>query len=107
MMEYQYQAAMPDENHHSSERSLWCAVLARAVSDALGVEALGDRTVIRQARHWFSSNGRDFQQVCDAAGLDPKFVREHVLRLIQDRSDVNLFGVLVLRGRRHEAIGVQ
>lgn len=71
---------------HSRERQLWCAVIGRAVQDAIRpVGQVGWTTEhARQrdeARRWFSENDPDFRRACEAAGYDPDFLRDRVLRL--------------------------
>jgi hypothetical protein len=69
------------------ERLLWCAVISRALQDALNdvatVSNLLHREKIREdARNWFIRNDVDFQAACNAAGYDPQVLRPRVLRLI-------------------------
>lgn len=71
---------------HSRERQLWCAVIGRAVQDA--IRPVGDvgwtPELARQreeARRWFADNDPDFRRACEAAGYDPDFLRDRVLRL--------------------------
>lgn len=73
--------------HESPERQLWCAVIGRALADAMDdvatVSNLLQREQIRQdARSWFICNGADFQAACNAAGYDPGVLRPRVLRMI-------------------------
>lgn len=71
----------------SRERQLWCAVIGRAVQDALQAAGPVGRTS-EQARHWqaarrwFADNDNDFRRACEAAGFDPDYLRERVLRLV-------------------------
>jgi len=73
---------------HSRERQLWCAVIGRALQDAVH-EAnpggdTGEQARIRdEARQWFVGAGRDYHQACESAGFDPDYVREFVLRMIE------------------------
>lgn len=71
----------------SGERQLWCAVISRALQDALNdvatVSSLLLRAQIREdARNWFIRNDADFRAACNAAGYDPGVLRPRVLRLI-------------------------
>jgi len=71
----------------SPERLLWCAVISRALQDALNdvatVSNPPQREKIRaDARDWFIQNGADFQAACNSAGYDPHVLRPRVLRLI-------------------------
>lgn len=58
------------------EPSLWRAVIAQALMDALSksrkMEARRSRM---DALAWLLDNGSDFEAVCDHAGLDPSYVR--------------------------------
>jgi hypothetical protein len=73
--------------HESPERQLWCAVISRALADAMDdvatISSLPQREQIRQdARNWFVRNDADFQAACNAAGYDPGVLRPRVLRMI-------------------------
>lgn len=73
--------------YESPERQLWCAVISRALQDALNdvatVSSLFQRKQIcEDARSWFVRNGADFQAACNAAGYDPGVLRPRVLRMI-------------------------
>jgi hypothetical protein len=73
--------------HDSPERQLWCAVISRALNDALDdvatISNILQREQIRQdARSWFIRNDADFQAACNAAGYDPSVLRPRVLRMI-------------------------
>lgn len=59
-------------------RQLWCAVLMRAVMDALSPNPYSDvdRRAKRDAISWLDGGGRDFKQVCTLAGLDPEAVHD-------------------------------
>lgn len=71
------------------ERQLWCAVLGRALEDALGNPGgVGDDSArhraIAEARAWFVEDGFDFRRACEAAGIEPDVMRDRVLRLIAE-----------------------
>lgn len=73
--------------HESRERQLWCAVIGRALQDALDDVATVSSHLLRaqireDARNWFIRNGADFQAACNAAGYDPGVLRPRVLRMI-------------------------
>jgi hypothetical protein len=73
-----------------AERQLWCAVIDRALQDAMdqagGVAGpLARRRASEDARRWFIQNGADFRQACESAGCDPDQVRGHVLPMIAAR----------------------
>lgn len=71
------------------ERMLWCEVLLLAVTDA--IEGLrGHRapkkTKIKQivaARRFITVPNRDFNELCELAGVNPDAVRERVVALIE------------------------
>ena len=70
----------------SPERQLWCAVVERALQDAVGPSAAIDHGEARRrerqdALQWFLEGGRDYQMACDAAGVDPDHLRLRVLSL--------------------------
>ncbi|HZL58900.1 MAG TPA: hypothetical protein VFC38_04310 [Stellaceae bacterium] len=72
---------------YSAERQLWCAVVGRALQDALDqiatIPAPAERQKIREdARDWFVSNGREFRIACESAGYDPDYLRTRILSLI-------------------------
>jgi len=76
---------------HSGERQLWCAVLGRALNDALDDHAAASTPAESQrlraeARAWFHNNGPDFRGACDSAGYNPDDLRRRVLTMIA-RSD--------------------
>jgi hypothetical protein len=73
----------------SAERQLWCAVLDRALQDAMDriatVSGPVERQRLRQdAREWFLRNGQDFRAACESAGYDPDFLRERILTMISN-----------------------
>lgn len=75
------------EAPRTAEQLLWLAVLVQALDDVLGrvvtTSRLEEKATLRdEAINWFRGNGRDFQDVCLCAGLDPAVVREHALKLI-------------------------
>ncbi len=75
---------------NSSERQLWCAVISRALQDALNDVATISSPPLREqireeARNWFVRNGSDFRAACNSAGYDPIVLRSRVLRMIGDK----------------------
>lgn len=73
------------------ECQLWCAVIIRALEDALGnptsiSDAMARARAIEEARHWFLSNDADFRLACHAAGYEPDVLRRRVMRLLADRA---------------------
>jgi hypothetical protein len=78
-------------SNRCSERQLWCAVIGRALEDAVGnpggaAGAVARHRAIEESRRWFLSNDPDFRLVCDAAGYDPDVLRHRVLRLLANGS---------------------
>jgi hypothetical protein len=72
--------------NQSRERQLWCAVIGRAVQDAIQSPGPVGRTREQlqhwhAARRWFADNDIDFRRACEAAGFDPDYLRDRVLRL--------------------------
>ena len=75
-----------------AERQLWCAVVERALQDAIGPAAASARDETRRperqdALQWFLENGHDYQMACDAAGIDAEYLRHHVLTQARKKSD--------------------
>jgi hypothetical protein len=71
----------------SAERQLWCAVIDRALHDALDRVATAsgpaERLRLREdARAWFRHNGLGFRLACEGAGYDPDHLRTRILSLI-------------------------
>ena len=77
------------------EKDLWVAVLCRAALDAfkgppcLDMSLKSNRSHMNQAdfnrdqaRHFFLSGGAHFNEVCEMAGRNPKYVREKARKLI-------------------------
>ena len=68
------------------ERQLWCAVVERALQDAVGSAAITARAEAgrperQDALQWFLEGGHDYQLACDAAGIDPDDLRHRVLKM--------------------------
>jgi hypothetical protein len=75
-------------SRHSAERQLWCAVLDRALQDAMDriatVSGPHERQKLRQeARDWFLRNGDEFRVACESAGYDPDYFRSRALSMIE------------------------
>lgn len=75
---------------HCPERQLWCAVLDRALQDAMDqtgaiAGGLARRRASEHARQWFLDNGADFRLACEAAGCDPDLLRRRILSMIAAR----------------------
>jgi len=74
------------------ERQLWCAVVERALQDAVGPAAVAahaeERRPERQdALQWFLEAGRDYQLACDAAGIDADDLRHRVLKMARKNGE--------------------
>jgi len=72
---------------HMPERQMWCAVLNRALQDALDDPTESYQHHVRDqlrhaAREWFIRSDADFEAACNGAGYDPAVVRERFLRLL-------------------------
>lgn len=73
-------------------RILWTAVLARAITDALGIatgaqKGTAGRVVERHARAWLSASNPDFRLVCELAGYDPAYVQRRLPAMEQAETD--------------------
>ena len=64
------------------EEYLWTAVLTRAVQD---VFTTSDWHASRAAMAWFKSQSKDFREVCELAGRNPRYVYSKILPKINDR----------------------
>lgn len=78
-------------SNQDPERQLWCAVLDRALKDALGNPggvsgAFAQRRTVVEAQIWFQENGLDFRRACEAAGFEPDLLRDRALQLIAERA---------------------
>jgi hypothetical protein len=81
----------PGASVGSPERQLWCAVIGRALDDAMDhiatVSGPNERLNIRnEARAWFHTNGPDFRVACESAGYDPDNIRSRVLTMFAKRT---------------------
>jgi len=77
----------------SPERSLWVAVITRAILDATGIahtdETATNKELDRQrARDWILRGGKTFREVCSYAGLNPDYVQERLLEVLQSNQGV-------------------
>lgn len=86
---------MLEDRKDVPEKSLWVAVLCRAVLDAfrgppkLDMNLKTARTHMNyadynrdQARHFFLHGGQHFNEVCEMAGRNPIYVREKARKLL-------------------------
>lgn len=77
-------------NHNpNAERQLWASVIRQALEDAIGgTEASSkpnERNRIKaEARAWFRTPSRDFNEACALAGLEPDRVRAFALNKIEE-----------------------
>ena len=74
------------------ERMLWQAVVHKAFLDALcpkeNQNSADQVKATREAIVWIERGGKDFQQVCSMAGMDPDFLREAYLRGRMNWADI-------------------
>ena len=80
-----------------SERDLWVAVLARAALDALKDPPVCHRKTSAsayinyfhynkdQAVHFLTQGGKHFNEVCQMAGRNPTYIKEKVIKLLQQQ----------------------
>jgi hypothetical protein len=86
---------MLEDRKDVPEKSLWVAVLCRAVLDAFRGPPKLDMTLKTakthmnyadynrdQARHFFLHGGQHFNEVCEMAGRNPIYVREKARKLL-------------------------
>ena len=91
---------------HTPERQLWCAVVGRALEDALGNPggisgSFAQHRAVVEARDWFEENGLDFRRACEAAGFEPDLLRDRALRLIAERAAKPSWHDLARTDERH------
>jgi hypothetical protein len=62
------------------EQKLWRAVLGQIVFDAFGRVSGDDRmiSIKRDARGYLSSLHKDYAQICEWAGFDPRYIQRKV-----------------------------
>ena len=85
------------------EKSLWVAVLCRAVLDAckgppnldMSREASKSHKSLYkynrdQARHFFLSGGEHFIEICEMAGRNPGYVREKIRKILLRKNGWNV-----------------
>lgn len=68
-------------DHSSPEIDLWNQVLEQAIRDALN-KSWCNRFEQREAAYWFTTPSKDFNSVCDNAGLNPEYVRRKAVEAI-------------------------
>tara|TARA_Y100001937_G_scaffold118867_1_gene173786 strand:+ start:336 stop:755 length:420 start_codon:yes stop_codon:yes gene_type:complete len=65
------------------EIRLFQAILLQAFEDSLSLSGFKRETYWKEDSHkWFLENGKDFQDVCWNADMDPQMVREEYIKLI-------------------------
>ena len=86
-----------EETAGLSERDLWVAVLARAALDALKDPPVCHRKTSAsayinyfhynkdQAVHFLTQGGKHFNEVCQMAGRNPTYIKERVIKLLQQQ----------------------
>ena len=70
------------ERNKEPEQEMWIAVLARAVHDAFGSI---DYFEAERAIAWFKNYSKDFRDVCEMAGRNPKYVYDKLIEEITKR----------------------
>ena len=73
---------MIQEPNKEPEQEMWIAVLARAVHDAFGSI---DYFEAEKAIAWFKNFSKDFRDVCEMAGRNPKYVHDKLIKEITKR----------------------
>ena len=73
---------MYGDRHLEPEQEMWIAVLARAVHDAFGS---ADYLEASKAIAWLKSYSKDFRDVCEYAGRDPKYVHTKLIKEVTKR----------------------
>jgi len=73
---------MYGDRHLEPEQEMWIAVLARAVHDAFGS---ADYLEANKAIIWLKGYSKDFRDVCEYAGRDPKYVRAKLIKEVTKR----------------------
>jgi hypothetical protein len=110
MMLQAWSSDQPDREHRngqSPERQLWCAVIGRALQDALDhaatVSSPNERQNVRdEARAWFLRNGNDFRAACESAGYDPDYLRSRIVSMFEGKGterQLRPSGASTARGR--------
>ena len=64
------------------EQILWGSVLSKAAHDAIYTS---DWLEARKAISWFKSQGKDFRDVCEYAGRNPKYVHDKLIKEVMKR----------------------
>ena len=73
---------MYGDRHLEPEQEMWIAVLARAVHDAFGS---ADYLEASKAIAWLKSYSKDFRDVCEYAGRNPKYVHTKLIKEVTKR----------------------
>ena len=69
-----------------SEQRVFKAILIQALEDAMSLSVFKRETYWKHDAHrWFLENGKDFQQICWSADIDPEFIRSEYIRLCKER----------------------
>ena len=72
-----------------SEQRVFKAILIQALEDAMSNSVFKRETYWKHDAHrWFLDNGKDFQQICWSADIDPEFIRGEYIRLCKERKIV-------------------
>ena len=73
---------MTQEPNKEPEQEMWIAVLARAVHDAFGSI---DYFEASKAISWLKGYSKDFRDVCEYAGRNPKYVYDKLIKEVMKR----------------------
>ena len=74
-------------NTARGETALWVAVITQAMMDALSKCKKSESQYNRlQATRWLTDNGKDFIDVCLAAGMNPDYVRRKAKQVLASPS---------------------
>lgn len=101
-----------DENREDEQsrrlRVVWLVAIRQALQEACGIAADScgktkekQRMLLaRRARVWLTGNSRDFQEVCELAGVNPDTVKHKALAL-EANGWVADFDIRAMSGPRH------
>ena len=70
------------DRNKEPEQEMWIAVLARAVHDAFGSI---DYFEANKAISWLKGYSKDFRDVCEYAGRNPKYVYDKLIKEVTKR----------------------
>ena len=91
-------SAYTSDNIDGPERRLFIAVLSQAVHDAFADHVPPYEK--SQAQAWLMGNSTDFQNICENAGRESKYVLEKIRRRILEKNGWNVNTSLRTQPRR-------